>query len=141
MAPTCGSCSFLGTANTMCCVAEAMGMCLPGSATIPATHAARLRSAQEAGRQIVELVRRGITARQIINRKGIENAIRLGTAIGGSTNLALHIPAIAYEADCGRDHDGRAGGAVAQHAARGQDEPGCGVPTCPTSMPPAACRR
>jgi len=100
VSPTCGSCSFLGTANTMCCVAEAMGMCLPGSATIPATHAARLRSAQEAGRQIVELVRRGITARQIINRKGIENAFRLGTAIGGSTNLALHIPAVAYEAEC-----------------------------------------
>src|SRR5512136_1502749 len=79
VSPTCGSCSFLGTANTMCCVAEAMGMCLPGSATIPATHAARLRSAQEAGRQIVELVRCGITARQIINRQGIENAFRLGT--------------------------------------------------------------
>jgi dihydroxy-acid dehydratase len=102
VSPTCGSCSFLGTANTMCCVAEAMGMCLPGSATIPATHAARLRSAQDAGRQIVELVRRGITARQVINRKGIENAFRLGTAIGGSTNLALHIPAVAYEADCGQ---------------------------------------
>ncbi|MCL4195380.1 MAG: dihydroxy-acid dehydratase, partial [Thermoguttaceae bacterium] len=101
VAPTCGSCSFLGTANTMCCVAEAMGMCLPGSATIPATHAARLRSAQAAGRQIVELVRRGITSRQIINRQGIENAFRLGAAIGGSTNLALHIPAVAYEADCG----------------------------------------
>jgi len=100
--PTCGSCSFLGTANTMCCVAEAMGMCLPGSATIPATHAARLRSAQESGRQIVELVRSGVTARQIIDRKGIENAMRLGAAIGGSTNLALHIPAIAYEADCGQ---------------------------------------
>ncbi|NLX54932.1 MAG: dihydroxy-acid dehydratase [Planctomycetaceae bacterium] len=100
VAPTCGSCSFLGTANTMCCVAEALGMCLPGSATIPATHAARLRSAQAAGRQIVELVHRGISARQIINRRGIENAFRLGTAIGGSTNLALHIPAIAYEADC-----------------------------------------
>ncbi len=102
VSPTCGSCSFLGTANTMCCVAEAMGMCLPGSGTIPATHAARLRSAQESGRQIVELVRYGITARQIINRQGIENAFRLGTAIGGSTNLALHIPAIAYEAGCGQ---------------------------------------
>ncbi len=101
VAPTCGSCSFLGTANTMCCVAEAMGMCLPGSATIPATHAARLRSAQAAGRQIVELVRRGISARQIINQQGIENGFRLGTAIGGSTNLALHIPAVAYEAECG----------------------------------------
>jgi dihydroxy-acid dehydratase len=99
-APTCGSCSFLGTANTMCCVAEAMGMCLPGSATIPATHADRLRAAQESGRQIVELLRNGIAARAIINQKGIENAIRLSTAIGGSTNVALHIPAIGYEADC-----------------------------------------
>jgi dihydroxy-acid dehydratase len=97
--PTCGSCSFLGTANSMCCVAEAMGMCLPGSATIPATHAARMRSAQASGRQIVELVKRNLTARQIINQKGIENAIRVSTAIGGSTNVALHIPAIGYEAD------------------------------------------
>ena len=102
VAPTCGSCSFLGTANTMCCVAEAMGMCLPGSATIPATHAARLRTAQAAGRQIVELIRKSITARQIINRKGVENAFRVGAAIAGSTNLALHIPAIAYEAECGQ---------------------------------------
>ncbi len=97
--PTCGSCAFLGTANTMCCVAEAMGMCLPGSATIPATWAQRLRSAQEAGRAIVHLLERGITARQIINWKGIENAIRINAAIGGSTNVALHIPAIGYEAD------------------------------------------
>lgn len=99
-APTCGSCSFLGTANTMCCVAEAMGMCLPGSATIPAPHADRLRAAQESGRQIVELLKKGLTARTIIGKAGIENAIRLSTAIGGSTNVALHIPAIAYEAGC-----------------------------------------
>jgi dihydroxy-acid dehydratase len=98
--PTCGSCSFLGTANSMCCLAEAMGMSLPGTATIPATHAARLRTAQAAGRQIVALVEQGITARQIINSRGIENAIRVSTAIGGSTNVALHIPAIGYEADC-----------------------------------------
>jgi len=98
--PTCGSCSFLGTANTMCCVAEAMGLSLPGSATIPATYAGRCRAAQDSGRQIVELVRQGITARQILNQKGIENGIRLSTAIGGSTNVALHIPAIGYEADC-----------------------------------------
>lgn len=97
--PTCGSCSFLGTANTMCCVAEAMGMCLPGSATIPATHADRLRAAQASGRQIIELLRSGISARAIINEKGIENSIRISTAIGGSTNVALHIPAIGYEAD------------------------------------------
>jgi dihydroxy-acid dehydratase len=98
--PTCGSCSFLGTANTMCCVAEAMGLSLPGSATIPATYAERWRAAQASGRQIVELVKQGITARQILNQKGIENGIRLSTAIGGSTNVALHIPAIGYEADC-----------------------------------------
>jgi dihydroxy-acid dehydratase len=98
-APTCGSCSFLGTANTMCCVAEAMGLSLPGSATIPATYADRWRAAQQSGRQIVDLVKQGITARQILNAKGIENGIRLSTAIGGSTNAALHIPAIGYEAD------------------------------------------
>jgi dihydroxy-acid dehydratase len=99
-APTCGSCSFLGTANTMCCMAEAMGLCLPGSATIPATFAERLRAAQDSGRQIVALLNRGISARQILNQKGIENGVRISTAIGGSTNAALHIPAIGYEADC-----------------------------------------
>ncbi len=98
-APTCGSCSFLGTANTMCCVAEAMGMCLPGSATIPATHADRLRAAQESGRRIVEMVQGNTPARQIINEKSIQNAIRVSAAIGGSTNVALHVPAIGYEAD------------------------------------------
>ena len=95
--PTCGSCSFLGTANSMGCVAEAMGMSLTGSATIPATHADRLRAAQHSGRRIVDLVLKGIPARQIINRTGIENAIRLTAAIGGSTNVALHLPAIGYE--------------------------------------------
>jgi len=98
--PTCGSCSFLGTANTMCCVAEAMGMSLPGSATIPATHADRFRAAQASGRRLVAMVHEGLNARQIINQQGIENAIRLSAAIGGSTNTALHLPAIAYEAEC-----------------------------------------
>jgi dihydroxy-acid dehydratase len=98
--PTCGSCSFLGTANTMCAVAEALGMCLPGSAAIPATYADRLRSAQASGRRIVEMVHDSVTARDIINRESLENAIRLATAIGGSTNIALHFPAIAYEAEC-----------------------------------------
>ena len=94
----CGSCSFLGTANTMCAVAEAMGMCLPGTSMIPAVHAARLRKAQESGRRIVEMVYEGLNARKLINDKGIENAVSLCMAIGGSTNVALHIPAIAYEA-------------------------------------------
>ena len=97
--PSCGSCSFLGTANSMACVAEAMGMCLPGTATIPATHADRLRAAQRAGRQIVTLVQNEISSHRIINTKGIENAIRLAAAIGGSTNVALHLPAIGYEVD------------------------------------------
>ena len=96
--PTCGSCSFLGTANSMGCVAEAMGMSLTGSATIPATHADRLRTAQHSGRRIVDLVLKGIAARRIINQAGLENAIRLTAAIGGSTNVALHLPAIGYEA-------------------------------------------
>jgi len=100
VAPGCGSCSFLGTANSMCCVAEALGLSLPGSATIPATYAARFRAAQESGRQIVKLVEHGITALQIINRKAIENAVRVVAAIGGSTNTALHLPAIGYEASC-----------------------------------------
>jgi len=97
--PSCGSCSFLGTANSMACVAEAMGMCLPGTATIPATHADRLRAAQHSGRQIVALVQKEISSRHIINTKSIENAIRLAAAIGGSTNVALHLPAIGYEID------------------------------------------
>ena len=98
-APTCGSCSFLGTANTMCCIAEALGMSLTGSALIPATHARRMHVAQESGRCIVDLVNSGTTARQIINEKSIANAVRLTSAIGGSTNAALHIPAIAHEAE------------------------------------------
>ena len=102
-APTCGSCSFFGTANTMCAVSEAIGMTLPGTSTIPATYAERLRSSQESGRKIVEMVKSGTTARKIINQKSIENAIRTITAVGGSTNVALHIPAIAYEADCELD--------------------------------------
>jgi dihydroxy-acid dehydratase len=99
VAPTCGSCSFLGTANTMCCLAEAMGMSLPGSATVPAVYSERLRLAQETGRRIVGLLNDGITARSIIDRRALENALRVGMAIGGSTNMALHVPAIGYEAE------------------------------------------
>ena len=95
----CGSCSFLGTANTMCAVAEALGLCLPGTSTIPAVYAAKLQKAQESGRRIVEMVYEGLTARKLISKEGIENAISLCMAIGGSTNIAIHMPAIAYEAD------------------------------------------
>ncbi len=103
--PSCGSCSFLGTANSMCCLSEAMGMTLSGTATIPATRADRLRAAQSSGRHIVRLVQENITARQILSRKGIENGIRVMMAMGGSTNSALHLPAVAYEAGIKVDMD------------------------------------
>lgn len=96
--PTCGSCSFLGTANTMACITEALGMSLTGSAVIPAVYARRYHIAQASGRAIVKLIQENITARQIITAHSIENAVRLTSAIGGSTNAAIHIPAIAYEA-------------------------------------------
>ncbi|MHB1654363.1 MAG: dihydroxy-acid dehydratase [Desulfitobacteriaceae bacterium] len=97
--PGCGSCSFLGTANTMCILAEGLGMSLPGSAMIPAIDHKRLQVAKDSGHQIVKLVEQGLTARKIITRKSLENAIRLNMAIGGSTNATLHLPAIAYEAE------------------------------------------
>lgn len=97
--PGCGSCSFLGTANTMCCVAEALGMSLPGSALIPAAYAGRLRSSFESGRAIVELCKKGITARQIMSPAAIRNAVKVTMAICGSTNAVLHLPAIANEAE------------------------------------------
>jgi dihydroxy-acid dehydratase len=96
--PTCGSCSFMGTANSMACVAEALGMLLPGTATIPAVHADRLRAAQASGERIVCLVENDITARKIITKESIENAVRTAAAVGASTNVALHLPAIAHEA-------------------------------------------
>jgi dihydroxy-acid dehydratase len=104
-APTCGSCSFLGTANTMCCIAEALGLSLTGSAMVPAVHAKRMHIAHNSGQVIVDLVRNDLNARQIINAKSIENAVRLTSAIGGSTNAALHIPAIAHEAGVDFDID------------------------------------
>ncbi|HIZ55120.1 MAG TPA: dihydroxy-acid dehydratase [Firmicutes bacterium] len=99
--PCAGSCAMLGTANTMGCLAEAMGLSLPGSATIPAILAARQRAAFETGEAVMELVRRGITARQILTQEAIENAISVLMAMGGSTNAIMHLQAIAYEAGLG----------------------------------------
>ncbi|MCL5745924.1 MAG: dihydroxy-acid dehydratase [Acidobacteria bacterium] len=93
-----GSCTMIGTANTMCCFAEALGMALPGTAAVPAVHARRREIAAETGRQIVSLVQSGITARQVITHGAILNGIRFVLAIGGSTNAVLHIPAIAGDA-------------------------------------------
>jgi len=94
-----GSCQGMYTANTMACLTEAMGMSLPGSAAAPAGTAKKQRLAETAGERVVELVRRGITARQIMTRASLENAIRVDMALGGSTNTALHIPAIAHAAE------------------------------------------
>ena len=96
--PGCGSCAFYGTANTMGCVTEALGMALPGSALIPAAYAARLRSSFEAGRAIVDLCKKGITARQILTPAAIRNGIKVTMATCGSTNAVLHLSAVANEA-------------------------------------------
>ncbi len=96
---SCGSCSFFGTANTMCCLSEVLGMTLPGGALIPAVHPDRLRLAQASGQAICEMTKSGFGARRILNRKSLENAVKACMAIGGSTNAVLHLPAIAYEAE------------------------------------------
>ncbi len=102
-APTCGSCSFFGTANTMCCLAEVLGMTLPGSALVPAVHSARLRLACDTGEAICRMAREGLTARKIINARSIENAVRATHAMSGSTNAVMHLTAIAAEAEAGVD--------------------------------------
>jgi len=96
--PTCGSCAGMFTANTMNCLAEALGMALPGNGTIPAVYSERLRLATEVGMKVMELFERGIQARDILTMKAFENAVTVDMAIGGSTNTILHLPAIAHEA-------------------------------------------
>ena len=93
-----GSCQGMYTANTMACLTEAMGMSLPGCGTALAGQAEKRRIAYDSGEQLMELVRQDITARQIMTEQGIRNAIRMDMALGGSTNTALHVPAIAHEA-------------------------------------------
>ncbi len=92
-----GSCAGLFTANTMACVTEALGLSLPGCGTAHAVDAKKVRIAKHSGMKILELVEKGITARSIVTEKSLENAIRIDMAIGGSTNTALHLPAIALE--------------------------------------------
>lgn len=97
--PGCGSCAGLFTANTMNCMAEVLGLALPGNGTIPAAYSGR-RSilAKEAGKVIIDLVKRNVCPRDIMTREAFENAIAVDMAIGGSTNTVLHLPAIAHEA-------------------------------------------
>lgn len=94
-----GSCSGMFTANTMACLVEAMGMGLPGTGTAPAVSAERLRIAEASGRLVVELVKRNLKPRDVMTRKAFLNAIAVDVALGGSTNTALHLPAIAHEAN------------------------------------------
>ena len=96
--PTCGSCSGMYTANSMNCLTEALGMGLGGNGTIPAVYSARIELAKHAGMAIMDMVKKGITARQIINERSIRNALTCDMALGCSTNTVLHLLAIAYEA-------------------------------------------
>src|SRR3990170_563819 len=98
LAPTAGTCPVMGTASTMACLSEALGMMLPGGATIPAVYAERLRHAEETGRQAAELARSGLTPDRILTRKAFDNALRVLQALGGSTNAVIHLIAIAGRA-------------------------------------------
>ncbi|CEZ21058.1 dihydroxy-acid dehydratase [Mycobacterium tuberculosis] len=94
-----GACGGMYTANTMASAAEALGMSLPGSAAPPATDRRRDGFARRSGQAVVELLRRGITARDILTKEAFENAIAVVMAFGGSTNAVLHLLAIAHEAN------------------------------------------
>jgi dihydroxy-acid dehydratase len=96
---SCGSCSYYGTANTMCVLSEAMGMSLPGSALVPAPNPERIRITLAAGEAICDLVKKDISARRIITKKSIENAVRVCLTTSGSTNAVMHLAAVAYEAE------------------------------------------
>ena len=95
---TCGGCTSMTTANSMCMVAEALGMSLPGNSSVAATSSELQLIAYQAGQRIMALVEGGITARKIITPKSVRNAIKMDMAVAASSNLILHIPAIAHEA-------------------------------------------
>ncbi|MFV0400885.1 MAG: dihydroxy-acid dehydratase [Oscillospiraceae bacterium] len=95
--PSCGACSFMGTASTMQIMAEALGLMLPGTALMPATSKELPEMAYLAGKQAVELAKKGLKARDIVTRESFENAIMVHAAISGSSNSLIHIPAIARE--------------------------------------------
>jgi dihydroxy-acid dehydratase len=92
-----GACAFMGTANTMASITEALGLALPGNATMPATDPRRVDLCRASGRRVVELVHQGVTARQMLHPPSLENAARVCLALGGSTNATLHLPALAHE--------------------------------------------
>lgn len=96
-APTCGSCQYMGTANTMCAFSEALGMTLPGGGLIPAVYHERYRSAFKSGEKIVEMVLRGVSSRKIMTKEAVKNAIMVMMAVGGSTNAVIHCCALGHE--------------------------------------------
>ncbi len=93
---SCGACDLMGTANTFQCLSEALGLTLPGSANIPAFHPDKQVAAFRTGERIVAMVAEGFSARKILTAEALENALVIDLAIGGSTNAALHLPAIAH---------------------------------------------
>lgn len=96
--PGCGSCSGMFTANSMNCLAEALGLALPGNGTIPAATAARVRLAKRAGMRVMDLVKNGIKMRDIATLEAFKNALAVDMALGCSTNTVLHVPAVANAA-------------------------------------------
>jgi dihydroxy-acid dehydratase len=95
LATTAGTCPVMGTASTMASITEALGMCLPGTAAIPAVHGDRLRAAEASGARAVAMIEEGLTPDKIVTAKSVENALRVLLAIGGSTNAIVHLTAIA----------------------------------------------
>ncbi len=95
LAVTSGTCAVMGTASTMACIAETLGIALPGSAAIPAVHSARLLAAEASGRAAMALAQKPIKPRQVITQKSLANALRVLMAVGGSTNAVIHLAAIA----------------------------------------------
>jgi len=98
LATTAGTCAVMGTASTMACIVEALGLTLPGTAAIPAVHADRLRAAEATGAAAVRLIGSQLTPDRLVNHKSVENALRVLLAIGGSTNAVIHLTAIAGRA-------------------------------------------
>ncbi|MFL6798592.1 MAG: dihydroxy-acid dehydratase [Xanthobacteraceae bacterium] len=98
LAVTAGTCAVMGTASTMACIAEALGLILPGTAAIPAVHADRLRAAEATGAAVVRLIGSELTPERMITARSVSNALRVLLALGGSTNAVIHLTAIAGRA-------------------------------------------
>jgi dihydroxy-acid dehydratase len=105
LAVTSGTCAVMGTASTMACIAETLGIALPGSAAIPSVHSARLLAAEASGRAAMALVEKPVLPRQVVTEKSVANAVRVLMAIGGSTNAVIHLAAVAGRAGIKLSYD------------------------------------